>query len=195
MSISYAVRKWIQLVEEVRHDGGEPVGEPLVKAVAAVVIKNPCAGRYVPDLSILVQPSNAMGRELGRRAVALLGGRAVQSYGKAGMAGTDGEQEHVAASLTTEFGDGLRSAVGGGRAWLASTKKVGAAGASLDIPLAYKDHLYVRSHYDTITLQVPDAPRPDELLLAVAVATRGRLHHRVGGLSKEEADAEALAAG
>ncbi|MGH3762593.1 amino acid synthesis family protein [Actinophytocola sp.] len=184
----FAVRKWIEQVEEIVHDGGPPPGEPLRRAVAAAVVANPVAGRYVEDLGELVEPSDVLGEELGRRARALLAGRAVEGYGKAGMCGVEGEQEHVAACLTTRFGDGLRRGVGGGRAWLASTKKVGGAGESLDIPIAYRDHLNVRSHYDTVTLRVPDAPRPRELLIAVAVTSRGRVHARVGGLTRAEAD-------
>jgi hypothetical protein len=188
-SEGYAVRKWIGLVEEVVHEGGPPPEEPLRRAVAAAVIANPLAGRYAEDLGVLVEPSAALGEELGRRAVALLGGRPVEGFGKAGMCGVNGEQEHVAACLTTAFGDGFRRGVGGGRAWLASTKKVGGPGESLDIPVAYRHHLRVRSHYDTATLRVVDAPRPDELLIAVAVTSRGRVHARVGGLTREEADA------
>jgi hypothetical protein len=124
--------------------------------------------------------------------VALLGGRAAQSYGKGGIAGVAGEQEHVVACVTTVFGNALRDAVGGGAAWISSATKVGAAGAALDLPLAHKDALYVRSHYDAITLSVPDAPRPDELLIAVAVASGGRVHHRTGGLAAADIAGDGL---
>ncbi len=70
------------------------------------------------DLSKLVVPSAKLGRELGRRAVTLLGGRPAESYGKGGVAGTAGEQEHVVACITTVFGDAFRAAVGGGKAWI-----------------------------------------------------------------------------
>lgn len=183
--MSYDIRKWCSYVEEVLHDGGTP-GEPLVRATAAVVIRNPFAGRYVADLSPLTGPSAWLGTALGERAVALLGGRPAESYGKGGIAGTDGEQEHVVACITTVFGNALRDAVGGGKAWISSATKVAAAGESLDIPLAYKDELYVRSHYDAVTLRIPDAPRPGELVIAVAVASGGRPHARVGGLTVAE---------
>lgn len=182
-----AVRKWFCVVEEIRHDGGRAPTEPLVKAAVAAVFTNPFAGRYIDDLSELTQSSHELGREMGRRVKVLLGGRVIESYGKAGMAGLSGEQEHVAACLTTVFGDGLRSVIGGS-AWLPSTKKVGPAGEVLDIPLVYMHGLRVRSHYDTVSLRTADAPRPAELMVAVGVASRGRIHARVGGLSKEEVD-------
>jgi hypothetical protein len=186
---SYQVRRWVALVEETLHENGPAAGEPLVKAISGVVIKNPFAGRYAADLSPLTAPSAALGTALGNRAVALLGGREVQSYGKGGIAGLAGEQEHVVACVTTVFGNAFRDAVGGGAAWISSATKTAAAGAGIDIPLAFKDELYVRSHYDAATLSVPDVPRPDELFICVAVATGARVHERVGGLSLAEARA------
>lgn len=183
----YEVREWFGFVQEIAHEGGPVAEEPLVKAAAAVVIKNPFAGRYVDDLSPLTAPSPSLGTALGARARALLGGREVQGYGKGGIAGVNGEQDHVVACVTTVFGDAFREAVGGGEAWISSATKTASAGATIDIPLAFKDELYVRSHYDAMTLTFADAPRPDELLICVAVASRGRIHHRVGGLTREEA--------
>jgi hypothetical protein len=183
----YEVRAWYGFVQEVEHDGGPPADEPLIKAASAVVIRNPFAGRHQHDLSALVEASAELGAELGRRAVALLRGRKAESYGKAGIVGTSGEQEHAVACLTTIFGDAFRAAIGGGEAWISSVSKTACAGASIDIPLAYKDELYVRSHYDAISISAPDAPRPDELLICVAVATGGRVHQRVGGKTVAEA--------
>lgn len=186
----YEVRGWYGAVQEVLHDGGAST-LPLIKAAAGVVIKNPYAGKFVADLSGLTAPSAAIGYALGERAVALLGGRPVESYGKAGIAGVAGEQEHVVACVTTTFGNPLREAVGGGAAWISSTSKVASAGTPIDIPLAHKDELYVRSHYDAFTFCAPDGPRPDEILICVAVATSGRIHQRVGG--KTIADLQATA--
>jgi hypothetical protein len=118
--------------------------------------------------------------------MALLGGRRAESYGKGGIAGLAGEQEHVVACVTTVFGNALRDAIGGGEAWISSVTKSAAAGTSIDIPLAYKDEVYVRSHYDAITVTLPDAPRPDELVLIAAVATGGRVNARVGGTTVAE---------
>lgn len=176
----YEVRGWYAFVEEIRHDGGEPRNS-LLKAAAGVIIRNPFAGKFVADLSPLTKPSAALGHALGERAVALLGGRPVESYGKGGIAGTAGEQEHVVACVTTVFGDPFREQVGGGEAWISSASKVAVAGTPIDIPLAHKDELYIRSHYDAVTFFVPDGPRPDEILICVAVATGGRVHQRVGG--------------
>ena len=189
---AYAVRSWHAQVEEVRHAGGPVLDPPLLKAAVAVVIANPFAGRWVEDLSSLTAPSAALGTELGRRAVALLGGRPVESYGKGGIAGTAGEQEHVVACVTTVFGDAFRDAVGGGVAWISSASKIGVPGTVLDLPLAHKDALYVRSHYDAVTIALPDAPKPDELVIAVAVATGGRPHDRVGGLRAADAVGDGL---
>jgi hypothetical protein len=183
----YDVRAWYGFVQEVEHDGGPRAREPLIKAACAVVIRNPFAGRHVPDISELTAPSAMLGKEMGRRAMALLGGRAAESYGKGGIAGTAGEQEHIVACITTVFGNALRDAIGGGEAWISSVSKTGAAGTLIDIPLAYKDELYVRSHYDAITIAAPDGPRPDELLICVGVATGGRPHQRVGGMTVSEA--------
>lgn len=185
LAAAYDVRCWHSVIYEIEHEGGERHA-PLIKAAVAVVIKNPFAGRFVSDLSPLTKPSAALGRALGDRAVALLGGRPVHSYGKGGIAGVAGEQEHVVACVTTIFGDALRAAVGGGAAWISSASKTAAAGTSLDIPLAHKDELYIRSHYDAVTIAVPDAPRPDELMICVGLATGGRIHERVGGKSVSE---------
>ncbi len=182
---AYDVRGWYSSVQEIRHDGGKP-GDALVKVAVGVVIRNPFAGKFVADLSPLTKPSAALGHALGQRAVALLGGRPVESYGKGGIAGTSGEQEHVVACITTVFGNPLRQEVGGGAAWISSASKVAAAGASIDIPLAHKDELYIRSHYDAVTFCAPDGPRPDELLLCVAVASGPRVHERVGGKTVAE---------
>src|SRR4051794_10877389 len=119
----YRIRKWVSHVEEIRHDGGDPAEPPLIKAAVGVVIENPFAGLRVEDLSALTLPSAELGTALGERAAALLGGRPVESYGKGGIAGLDGEQEHLVACVTTVFGDAFRDAIGGGEAWISSTTK------------------------------------------------------------------------
>ncbi|WP_306231914.1 amino acid synthesis family protein [Agrococcus beijingensis] len=181
----YTPRRWHHVLEEIEHDGG-PAGEPLRKAAVAVVVANPYAGEWVESLEPLTAPSAELGTELGRRAAALLG-LPVQGYGKGGIAGIGGEQEHVVACVTTIFGDAFRDAVGGGAAWISSVTKLGGPGTQIDIPLAYKDEVYVRSHYDSISFRIDDAPRADELLIAVAVSSGPRVHARVGGMTAAEA--------
>jgi hypothetical protein len=181
------VRKLVTVVEEVLTEGGRDDGEPLRKAAAMAVVANPYLGRpLAPDLDEIVGESGELGRLLGARVAEALGAD-VESYGKGALVGVDGEQEHAVACITSAFGDPFREAVGGGKAWLSSVTKRCAAGEAVDIPLAFKDEIWVRSHYDTITLRVPDAPLPGELVIICAVASRGRLHARLGGMTKEQA--------
>jgi hypothetical protein len=187
------VRKTWAQIEEVRSRAGEADdrGGPLRKVAMCAVISNPLAGRgYVHDLSPLVDASAQFGEELGKQAVALLDG-AVVSYGKGAIAGTAGEQEHANAVLTSVFGNAFRDAVGGGKAWITSATKVGTPGSSIDIPLAFKDDLWVRSHYDAVEVRVPDAPLPEEILIIAAVTNRGRINARLGGRTLEQALADA----
>ncbi|MQA04937.1 MAG: amino acid synthesis family protein [Streptosporangiales bacterium] len=184
--MAYQIRKRFHAVEEISHDGGPVAAVPLRKAVVAAVIANLYADGYAADLAELIGPSAELGAELTRQGIELLGGRA-EGYGKGAIVGTSGEQEHGVACLTTPFGDALRAGVGGGAAWVSSATKVGAAGTALDIPLAYKDALFVRSHYDAMTLCIADAPRPAEIVVAIVLSSGGRVHHRVGGLSLEDA--------
>ncbi|HXG35786.1 MAG TPA: amino acid synthesis family protein [Dehalococcoidia bacterium] len=184
-------RKVIIVSEEVHSEGGKPdQGGPLRKVAALAVIANPYAGRpWSENLDELVQPSKELAQLLAKRALGALGGP-VESYGKAAIVGLAGEQEHANACLTSVFGDAFREAIGGGKAWLPSVTKRASAGTLIDIPLAYKDALWVRSHYDAITVAVPDAPLPEEILVGLAVANRGRINARLGGLRKEEVKGE-----
>lgn len=187
----YEVRSWHSYVEEITHHQGKALDTPLVKAAVGVLIKNPFAGQgFVEDLSPLTGDSRLLGLELGRRASELLGGRPVEGYGKGGVAGVGGDQEHVVACVTTVFGDGFRDAIGGGRAWISSVTKTSGIGVTIDIPLAFKDEVYVRDYYDGISFTVPAGPKPDELLICVAVSSGPRPFARVGGMTKEEALAQ-----
>lgn len=183
------IRRIVTLIEETRSLAGIVAPSPRRRVAVAAVISNPYAGRYVQDLTPLINWSEGLGKELGAAAVHVLGEPAV-SYGKGGIAGVLGEQEHANALLTTTFAEGLRRAVGGGKAWISSTTKVGGAGTAVDIPLAHKDALYVRSHYDAIEVRIPDAPLPDEIVVIVAVASGGRLNARVGGLRADQIKGE-----
>ena len=185
---SYHIRKWYSFVEETlaNEPGQLADGEPLFKYAVAAVIDNPYAGRFSQDLAQLVEPSPLLGEEFGRRIQALAGSREIISYGKAILVGSAGEYEHGNALLTNPAADPIRVALGGGKSWVPSTGKRGGPGSTIDVPLAHKDALYVRSHYDSFSLTFGDGPSPDEIVVIWAFATRGRLHARLGGLKAEE---------
>jgi hypothetical protein len=171
----------LSFVDEVRSEAGRRTEPPLRKSAVVAIVQNPFAGRYVEDLA-----SEAIGREIAAIAVRLLAPYKPVSYGKAAVIGLAGEQEHGNAMLTTMFGNVMREAAGGGEAWISSFTKRAAPGATIDIPFAHKDALYVRSHYDGISITLHDAPLPDEIALICAYASRGRPNHRVGGLSADQ---------
>ncbi|MFD2645480.1 amino acid synthesis family protein [Pseudomonas japonica] len=181
----YHIRKWHSFVEEtLANESGQLAdGEALFKYAIAAVIHNPFAGQFSENLDALVEPSPLLGEEFGRRIRELAGERAVVSYGKACLVGSQGEYEHGNAFLTNPAADPVRVALGGGKSWVPSTGKRGGPGATIDVPLAHKDALYVRSHYDTISLSFGDGPAPDEVIIIWAFATRGRLRARLGGLA------------
>lgn len=184
------VRKWLTVAEEIAHDGGPPAVPPLRKAAVVAVIDNPYAGRWSPDLTELIEPSGDLAVELIKRAKEALGAEP-ESCGKGAIVGVAGEQEHGVACLTTPFGDALRDLTGG-NTWVTSNTKVGTAGTAIDIPLAYKRALFVREFYDTLTVAVPDGPRPGEIAVIVALASAGRVHSRLGGLAKADVRGDGL---
>ena len=185
-----AIRKLVTLTETVEREMGRPVAPPARRAAAAAVIANPFAGRYAEDLTEMIEIGAELGGLLAAEAIAALGGdaAAVQSYGKAALVGEAGELEHAAALLHPKMGAPLRAALGGGAALVPSSKKMGGIGQVLDIPLGHKDAAYVRSHFDGMEIRIADAPRPGEIVVAIALATGGRPLARVGGLSHAEAE-------
>jgi hypothetical protein len=186
------IRKIVVIMDEVHREMGRAIAPPTRRAAAAAVITNPFAGTYVEDLSELIEIGAEMGDLLGRKCVAALGiapGQA-QSYGKAAMVGEDGELEHAAALLHPKLGAPLRAAVEKGAALVPSSKKRGGPGQPLDIPLGHKDAAYVRSHFDGMEVRINDAPRANEILIAVAVTDSGRPLPRVGGLTVGEVKGE-----
>jgi hypothetical protein len=186
------VRKYLTIVEETVMEGGRKVEPPTRKAAAIAVIKNPFAGKYVENLEELVEVGVALGEKLTKMAVEALKipPQKTESYGKAAIVGVDGELEHAAAILHPKLGTPMREAVGGGKAIVPSAKKMGGPGTEIDVPLHYKDAAFVRSHFDAMSVRVPDAPRQDEIAVVIVVTDSGRPHPRVGGLKKEEAKKE-----
>ena len=190
--MSAEIRKTAVIVEETLRDVGRAVDPPTRKAAALAVIVNPCAGRYVEDLGALMEIGAELGGMLGEMCVAALGIRpgAAESFGKAAIVGENGEWEHAAAVLHPKLGAPLRKAVEKGAALVPSVKKLGGPGTAIDVPLGHKDAAYVRSHFDGMEVRLADAPRADEILVAVAVTDSGRPFPRVGGLTKDEITGE-----
>lgn len=188
--MSAKIRKIATFTEETHIEGGRDITPPTRKAVAVAVIENPFAGQYVEDLTPLMDIGADLGGLLGARAVAALGVTPdrIESYGKAAMVGENGEVEHAAAILHPKLGAPLRQAVEKGAALVPSSKKRGGLGQDLDVPLGHKDAAYVRSHFDGVEVRLNDAPRPNEILVAVAVTDSGRPLPRVGGLTHDAAE-------
>ena len=186
------VRKIYTVIEETHADGTLNLNTPTRKAAAAAVFTNPFAGKYEEDLSLLIQWSEALGELLTQKAVAALGiePEKVESYGKGAIVGGKGELEHCAAIMHPALGKPMRANVGGGKALIPSAKKSGFPGATIDVPLGYKDAAFVRSHFDAMEVRVPDAPRGNELVLIVAVTDSGRPAARVGGLQMDDVRGE-----
>lgn len=173
------IRKIVVVQEQVLAELGKTGKAPIVRAAALAVIANPFAGRYVEDLTPLFEAGGALGAQLMGKLTPLLGAPAV-SYGKGAIVGVEGEFEHGGACIHPMLGKPMRAAIGGGKAVIPSNVKVGAAGAALDVPLGHKDDMWSFDHFDTLTVSIVDAPRPREIVVAMAIADGGRLHPRCG---------------
>lgn len=190
--MSARIRKIVTIVEETLIEGGRKVSPPTRRAAAVAVIENPLAGKFEESLDELAAIGEELGALLPERAVAALGipGSAVESYGKAACVGAEGELEHAAAILHPKLGAPFRKVLGKGAALIPSSKKRGGPGTPFDIPLGHKDAAFVRSHFDGMEVRIGDAPRDNEIVVAIAVTDSGRPHPRVGGLQKSEIKGE-----
>ncbi|HUG21426.1 amino acid synthesis family protein [Piscinibacter sp.] len=186
------IRKLIVQVDETRQEMGRDIDPPTRKALAIAVIDNPFAGRYVDQLDELIDIGEELGALLGDKCVQALGipPGGAHSYGKAAIVGEAGELEHAAAILHPKLGAPLRRAVEKGAALVPSAKKRGGLGTAIDVPLGHKDAAFVRSHFDAIEARVSDAPRANEIVVAVAVTDSGRPLPRIGGLQANEIQGE-----
>ncbi|NBS78203.1 MAG: amino acid synthesis family protein [Betaproteobacteria bacterium] len=182
------IRKIIVQVDEVLQEGGQTVSPPTRRALAMAVIANPYAGQFSENLDQLIDIGEELGGLLGERCVKALGIQPedAQSYGKAAIVGEAGELEHAAAILHPKLGAPLRKAVSKGAALVPSAKKQGTLGTAIDVPLGHKDAAFVRSHFDAMEARVNDAPRANEIVVAVVVTDSGRPHPRIGGLQVYE---------
>jgi hypothetical protein len=185
------VRKSLVSVEEIFHEGGPAAAKPLKRGVILTVIRNPFAGRYVEEIAGFMEDLKPLGLKMANELIAALGGdrKSIEGYGKGAIVGAAGEIEH-GALWHAPGGYGMREALGGAKAIVSSTKKVGGPGTRLDVPVTHIDAAYVRSHFDAIEVGLPDAPRADEIVLALVMTTGPRIHERVGGLKASEIKGE-----
>lgn len=185
------VRKYVVSVEEIFHEGGPVAARPIKRGAALAVIRNPFAGRYVEEIAGFMDELKPLGLEMARDLIDALGGdpKAIEGYGKGAIVGSAGELEH-GALWHAPGGYGMREALGGAKAIVPSTKKVGGPGTRLDVPVTHINASYVRSHFDAIEVGIADAPRADEILLALVMTTGPRVHARVGGLKASEIKGE-----
>jgi len=180
-----AVRKRAVQVETIFHEGGPPAARPLRLASAVAVVSNPYAGRYEPDLLPFMAELRELGSALAADLLAALGKDNIEAYGKAAIVGVNGELEHGAV-WHEAGGWALRAALGEPKAIVPAAKAVASAGYRLMMPLHYIHAAYVRSHFNSIEVGLQDAPRPDEILFALAAADGGRIHSRLGGLTRDQ---------
>jgi len=182
-----SIRKLSVLLDSIYHEAGREDGPPLKRVVVMAAVKNAFAGQFESDLTPLIEAGWELGVVMSRRLLVEFDKDplAVESYGKGAIVGSTGEIEHGYALITRPFAKAVREALGA-KAWMSATVKRGPQGTRLDVPLAFKNALYVRSHYDTVEAVMPDAPLPDEVVVVLAGANRGRLHARIGGLRRED---------
>jgi hypothetical protein len=184
---SVEVRKRVVVIEEIFHEGGPPAKIPYRRGAILAVIKNPFSGRYVEDIVNFSDDLKPLGLEMAKALIAALGGdpKAIEGYGKGAIVGAAGEIEH-GALWHAPGGYAMREALGGAMAIVPSAKKVAGAGARLDVPITHINASYVRSHFDAIEVGIADAPRADEMLVALAMTTGARVHNRAGGLAASD---------
>lgn len=186
----FNVRKTMLFVEEVRHDGGPVAAVPRRRAALVALVRNPFAGRWVEDLQPAMEDLKPLGLEMTDRLIDALGGiDGIDGYGKAALAGEAGELEHTAL-WHVPGGYAMRARLGEARAIVPSCMKQGGVGTRIDVPLGHVNAAYVRSHFDGMEVGVPDGPRADELLLALAMSRGPRIHDRMGGLAAADVAGE-----
>jgi len=181
------IRKFFTTVEEIMHEGGPVAGKPLKRGAVLAVIENPFAGSYHEEISGFMKDLEPLGLEMAKRLITALGGDKadIQGYGKGAIVGQAGELEH-GALWHVPGGYAMREALGDAKAIVPSTKKVGGPGTRLDVPVTHINASYVRSHFDAMEVGIPDAPRANEIVLALVMTTGSRIHARVGGLKAED---------
>lgn len=184
------IRKTVIVVEEIHHEGGPPPETPQLRGAAFAVIRNPFAGHYAPEIQSFMEELRPLGLDLAQRLAKALGGAGkIEGYGKAAIVGEAGELEH-GALWHAPGGYAMREVLGGSKAIVPSTKKVGGLGVRIDVPVTHIQASYVRSHFDSIEVGLNDAPRADEMLVALVMTTGPRVHARSGGLAAQDIKGE-----
>lgn len=173
------IRKIAVYTESHFSEGGQGAEIPVTRVAAAGIIQNPFAGQFVDNLEMLFDFGGRLGEKLMQSALPHLHNE-VASYGKAALVGINGDPEHAHAMLHPKLGKAMRDPIGGGAALIPSSAKIAAAGAVLDIPLGHKDDAWSFDHFDAVSICVPDSPRPNEIMMVVALADGGRINPRVG---------------
>ena len=185
------IRKMVTSIEEIFHEGGPRANTPLKRGYVMAVIENPYAGSYVEEIQPFMEDLKPLGLEMAQKLLAALGVEAkqVEGYGKGSIVGTGGELEH-GALWHAPGGYAMRDVLGGAKAIVPSTKKVGAAGVRLDVPVTHVDASYVRSHFDSIEVGLNDSPRANEMAVILVMTTGARVHNRAGGLDAQDIKGE-----
>lgn len=185
------VRKFLVSVEEIHHEGGPPVAVPPKRGAVLAVIENPYAGRYHENIQPFMEDLKPLGLEMARKLLGALGGdpKLIEGYGKGSITGEAGELEH-AALWHAPGGYSMREVLGGAKAIVPSTKKVGGPGTRLDVPVTHVNASYVRSHFDAIEVGISDAPKANEMVVALVMTTGPRVHARAGGLAVKDVKGE-----
>lgn len=180
------IRRSYQFSETRSLDAGQAANPELRRLAVVAVVENPYVGKFRADLKPMIEASVALGGWFAARIAGSFDASTVESYGKGGIVGIGGEQEHANALLTTAFANPIRDVIGKADAWISSFTKIGAPDTPIDVPMNHKDDVYVRSHYDGMSLTIPGTPQPDEIAVIFCVANRGRINARVGGLTHAE---------
>ncbi|KAF5090669.1 Amino acid synthesis [anaerobic digester metagenome] len=189
MAIKPKIRKIVTTIEDVYFEGFEELVEPITTVAVTAVIANPFAGAYQDNLEELSEVGEWLGDHLSKIAAKYLNGK-IETYGKGAIIGLNGELEHGAAILHPKLGKPMRDAIGGGKSIIPSAKKVGPAGTALDVPLHFVDAAFVRTHYGAMEVRLHDAPKCEEIVVALVFSNGGRPHPRIGGLTISEAKCE-----
>lgn len=187
--MQFNIRRVSTQIDDIHEEGATRVDTPLRKAAVIFVLENPFVGTRGADLKPMIEASPKLGALIGDKLVEAMGGFEVQGYGKGGLVGLGGEAEHANALLTTIFANPIRDRIGGGEAWISSFQKLASPGDKIDIPMNHKNDVYVRSHYDGMTVSVAGAPLADEVAIVFCASSGRRLNWRVGGLTHEEVEA------